>query len=237
MTYTWTERPGGYALAPALQTLCAEIAASPKYRVLTNLGEKGDVRHDTEGLQSDHNPWLIGTKGSKYPGIGYVRAVDLGGPLALLLELRDDINKLYSRKFPPLWPYGYTKGPDDKITTWFSTTCVLHVDSGDQGHLHVSVTHGGSHPVAGSADWEPQLDSTAPWGIDTAGEDDMAITPVEMNEIADLVVSKLLAKSVPDASVPAGEKPAAHPFAFWLTAGTRNSQKLVKALVPTEPTK
>lgn len=166
MSYTWTATPGGYHLAPCLQQLCAEIEKSPTYGPhLINDGELGNAAHTREGYSSDHNPFIIGGSHSAYPGKGYVRAIDLGGPLELLLKLRHTINVLYSHKFAPLWPFGYTKGPDALITTWYSTSGGMHVDSGDQGHLHVSVTqHDGNNPSPSG--WVPALDLRTPWHID-----------------------------------------------------------------------
>lgn len=163
MTYTWTARPGGYALAPCLQELCREIAAHPQYKYLTNLGELGDVTHQGQGYSSDHNPFIVGPRGSAYPGVGYVRAIDLGGSRNLLLQLRAHLHALYLAHDARIYPYGYGKGPDSLIFDWPPGTG-YHVDTGDEGHLHISVNqHNGYSPSPSG--WVPALDSRASWGL------------------------------------------------------------------------
>lgn len=158
MPYTFTKEFGSdVILAPCLQVLCAEIAASPKYQVLTNLGEIGDERHKGQGTASDHNPFVV------HNGKGYIRAIDLGGDRATLLALRDELFALYRGKDRRVYPYGYFKGPDSLINDWPPGTG-WHVDTGDEGHLHISVGQAdGYNPSAGG--WIRALEDRSPWGI------------------------------------------------------------------------
>lgn len=163
MSYMWSAHPGGYVLAPCLQQLAQEIATHPRYRNLTNLGELGDTSHWQEGSASDHVPFIIGPGNSAYPGTGYVRAIDLGGPGTLQAEMRNFIQAHYAHRDARMYPYGYVH-MNNYVTTWFGTG--LHYDPGDVGHLHISVTQrDGANPSPSG--WVPALDSRAGWGLST----------------------------------------------------------------------
>lgn len=166
MPYTYTsDFGGGTILAPCLQVLCAEIAQ--RYPDAVNLGEIGDTTHQGEGYGSDHNPFI------SHGGIRYVRAVDIGGPVAIQQALFDFFQRLYVKQDPRVFPYGYAH-KDGVITTWFGHGAT-HADAGDYGHLHISVTQrDGNHPGPGG--WVAALDSRAPWGLISSTpteEDDM----------------------------------------------------------------
>lgn len=154
MAYTYTSSFGdGIILAPCLQVLCAEIAQ--RYPKAVNLGEIGDRAHTTEGYGSDHNPFIA------HNGKRYVRAIDIGGDASIQRALFDFIQARYQAHDSRVWPYGYVH-KDNVITTWFGTG--THTDSGDVGHLHISVTQAnGYHPSPSG--WVSALDSTVPWGL------------------------------------------------------------------------
>lgn len=165
--YTYSTQFGeGIFLAPCLQRLCWEIAHHPEFSQLTNLGEIGDANHQSQGVASDHNPFIVHrTRGGKTRRL--VRAIDLGGDPKVLLRLRHHLNMMYAAGDNRLWEFGYMKGPDDKITSWNSPPphrILLHVDSGDEGHLHISVTQAdGYHPS--SRGWVHPLASRRDWGL------------------------------------------------------------------------
>lgn len=160
-----------WRLAYSLQRLCAEVAV--RWPDITNLGGLGDVGHAVMNLNSDHNPFV------KKPGesIGIVRAVDFGGPADQLLEMRAELYALGAARFGPLWSFGYLKGPDSQGCAWPIGSGWNH-NSGDEGHLHVSVTQvDGYNPVAGTAGYVPAIDSTESWGlVDGAGLTGLALT-------------------------------------------------------------
>lgn len=146
-------------LAYSLQRLCAEVAVwRPD---ITNLGTFGDISHAVMGAYSDHNAvWQA-------PGSDTLicRAVDFGGPYEQLMELRARLYLLGSARFGPLWSFGYLKGPDSKGCAW-PIGSGWNNNSGDEGHLHVSVTQtDGYNPVAGTAGYVPAIDSTESWGL------------------------------------------------------------------------
>jgi hypothetical protein len=149
MAYSIAQSPGGLLFAPCLLTLGQQIAASPRYGpFVTNLGQASDAAHRAEGSDSDHNPWLY----------NMVRAMDLGGPLDLLYELRGVINQMFGARDPRIYPGGYTNGPDRLGTDW-ENPGALHVMGGDDtGHLHISAPRS----LAGCND-------TTPWPIPGAG--------------------------------------------------------------------
>ena len=166
MSYTFSPHPGGFLLAPCLQQLCQQLEDHPYYGPrLTNLGEVGDARHQSEGTSSDHNPFI------HHGGDRYVRAIDLGGPHSDLLRLQHWFNHhWYAHEDERVYPYGYAKGPDDQITTWFGGGDT-HTNSGDEGHLHISVTQrDGNNPSADG--WVPALDSRDDWSLPHPENDD-----------------------------------------------------------------
>jgi hypothetical protein len=202
MTYKFSTSFGdGVILAPCLQQLCAEIAAHPEYCNLTNLGEIGDSTHQGQGVGSDHNPFVV------HNGTGYVRAIDLGGDRALLLQLRSKLFALYRDHDPRVYPYGYFKGPDSLINDWPPGTG-WHTDTGDEGHLHISVTQrDGGNPSTGG--WVAALDSRAPWGITDTPEAFM-VTAADEAKIRAIVRSEIVdafKDYTRDDSDPAGQSP------------------------------
>lgn len=144
-------------LAKSLVTLAGEMAiAHPE---VTCLGTLGDDSHQAEGYSSDHNPFIIAPNGK-----GVVRAIDIGGPDATLKVVRQHIWILYATKFPPLYEFGYAKGTSDNLINGWGLPFTTHVDTGDAGHLHVSVTQvDGNNPSP--AGYLSAIDSTAPWGF------------------------------------------------------------------------
>lgn len=154
MAYTYTSSWGeGIILAPCLQALCKEIAQ--RYPAAVNVGEIGDASHTTEGYGSDHNPFIT------HNGRRYVRAIDIGGPVAIQQALFEFIQARYEAHDSRVWPYGYVH-MNNQITTWFGTG--THYDAGDVGHLHISVTQAnGNHPSPSG--WVSALDRTDGWGL------------------------------------------------------------------------
>lgn len=148
----------GWRLAGSLIQLGHEIAAV--FPQATCLGTLGDAAHRSEGGASDHNP--IVTHG----GLGIVRAIDIGGPDSMLKEIRQRVWTLYAEEDPRLWMYGYSKGCSDNLVNNFGLPFKTHIDTGDAGHLHVSVTQ--SHYPSIPSGYLPAIDSTAPWGISGA---------------------------------------------------------------------
>lgn len=168
MTYTYTTQYSDTViLAPCLQVLCAEIAE--RFPNAVNLGEIGDVTHQGEGVQSDHNPFIV------HNGVGYVRAIDVGGDASIQTALFNFINTLYGKRDLRVYPYGYTH-KDNYITTWFGNGST-HYDAGDVGHVHISVTQlDGNNPS--SIGWVPALDSREPWGLLTS-EDGLSMADAD----------------------------------------------------------
>lgn len=146
-------------LAYSLQRLCAEVAV--RWPDITNLGTFGDVSHAMQGASSDHNAiW-------RAPGSDTLicRAVDFGGPYDQLMELRAHLYTLGAAQFGPLWSFGYLKGPDSHGCAW-PIGSGWNNNSGDEGHLHVSVTQAnGYQPVGGAAGYVAAIDSAESWGI------------------------------------------------------------------------
>lgn len=158
MTYSYTVSYGkDVRIAPALEQLLYEISIHPEYKHLTNLGEIGDARHKGQGFDSDHNPFVV------HNGVGIIRAADFGGPYELLMQLRAELFKVYRRKDPRIWPYGYLKGPDSNITDWPPGTG-WHRNTGDEGHLHVSLNQRNGWAPSRNG-WVPALGSSVGWGL------------------------------------------------------------------------
>lgn len=101
-----------YRLAPALETLLAQLrAAYPGQQWLTSpqTGTIGDARHFAEGSASDHNPWLDSTVRAldvavNVSGVAGVQTVTDGPPGAALFA---SVNAMYAARDPRLWPGGY----------------------------------------------------------------------------------------------------------------------------------
>jgi hypothetical protein len=150
----------GWRLAYSLVTLAHELA-SVYGDQLTCLGTVGDAVHATENMSSDHNPFV---RDPAAPSIGIVRAIDFGGPNALLMSVREHIWTLYAARDSRVYGYGYAKGCSDNLINNWGLPFGTHVDTGDAGHLHISVTQvNGNNPSAGG--YVAAIDSTAPWGF------------------------------------------------------------------------
>lgn len=159
----------GWRLAGSLIVLAHELDAAYG-DTLTCLGTVGDAAHAAENMASDHNPFI---RDPREPSIGIVRAIDIGGPDILLRSIRVDIWNLYADLDPRLYEFGYAKGCSDNLINNWGVPFRTHVDTGDAGHLHVSVTQAdGNHPSA--AGYDPAIDSGNSWGFLT--------TPVPSND-------------------------------------------------------
>jgi hypothetical protein len=144
---------GTWRLARSLATLADEIAEV--YPTAVCLGTIGNAAHEAEGDTSDHNPFV------QSAGYGVVRAMDIGGPESIQQALFDHIQMMYQGHDSRVWPFGYVH-KDNLITSWPGPG--VHIDYGDVGHLHVSVTQvDGNNPSA--AGYVPAIDSTASWDL------------------------------------------------------------------------
>lgn len=153
--------PGGgpgesWRLAYSLVTLANEVAQA--YPDAICLGTIGDAAHQAQDTESDHNPFIRDPN----TGIGIVRAIDIAGPAATQQALFDHLQAMYEAQDPRLYMYGYLH-KDNVITSWPPATGT-HIDVGDVGHLHVSVTQVDGYAPS-SAGYLSAIDSTAPWGI------------------------------------------------------------------------
>lgn len=143
-------------LAKSLQALHAEIRAA--FPDVYCLGTLGNSAHAAEAAYSDHNPIV------RNGGLGVVRAIDFGGPDATLKHIRAHIWALFNARDARLWHYGYGKGcSDNQINNWPPAGAGSHTDTGDAGHLHVSVTQL-TYPSQASG-YVAAIDSVAPWGF------------------------------------------------------------------------
>ena len=208
-------------LAYSLQRLCAEVAVwRPD---ITNLGTFGDISHAVMGAQSDHNAvWQA-------PGSDTLicRAVDFGGPYEQLMELRARLYLLGSARFGPLWSFGYLKGPDSKGCAW-PIGSGWNNNSGDEGHLHVSVTQtDGYNPRPGTAGYVPAIDSTESWGLAAVPSLSglaLTATPITEAQEDDMPATTIIVK--------AGDPPLVIPLAdgqfnvMRVAHGAANDQRL-----------
>lgn len=148
----------GWRLATSLQVLADEISVA--YPEASCLGTKGDSAHQAEDFESDHNPFILDPN----TGIGIVRAIDVAGPDAVLKAIRQRIWDLYAAQDPRVWAYGYGKGCSDNLINDWGLPFRTHVEVGDAGHLHISVTQkDGLNPSP--LGYVAAIDSTASWGI------------------------------------------------------------------------
>ncbi len=161
MAFNYAAKGDGWRLAGSLVRLAEEIKSALPWA--TCLGTIGDQTHVAEGSSSDHNPFVK----DPHSGLGIVRAIDIGGPDAKLKELRRHLWDLYAARDDRVFRYGYMKGcSDNQINNWglpFGT----HTDTGDAGHLHVSVTQAdGNNP--GADGYLAAIDDKRSWGIGKA---------------------------------------------------------------------
>lgn len=158
MTFAMTTQGPGWRLAGSLITLGSEVSkAHPDF---TCLGTIGDAAHVGEGVESDHNPFVL----DPHTGIGIVRAIDIGGPDAELKQLRAYLWNLYAESDNRLYEFGYVKGCSDNLINNWGLPFNVHIDTGDAGHLHISVTQtDGNHPSA--AGYVAAIDDPRTWGI------------------------------------------------------------------------
>lgn len=162
MAFNMVTAGNGWRLAGSLIQLGHEVAAA--HPDFTCLGTIGDQSHVTEGTASDHNPFVKDPR----TGVGIVRAIDIGGPDAELKALRQLLWQAYAETDNRVYEYGYMKGCSDNLINNWGLPFGTHVDGGDAGHLHVSVTQSnGNHPAANG--YVAAIDDTRPWGITAAG--------------------------------------------------------------------
>jgi hypothetical protein len=148
----------GWRLAGSLVQLGREIeAAHPDF---TCLGTLGNAAHAAEGFGSDHNPFIK----DPHTGVGVVRAIDIGGPDNALKQLRQVLWSLYAQQDDRVYRFGYMKGCSDNLINNWGLPFGTHIDTGDAGHLHISVTQAnGNNPTA--AGYVAALDDTRSWSI------------------------------------------------------------------------
>lgn len=156
MTFNMTTSGAGWRLATSLIALGHEIEGT--YPTATCLGTIGDQSHQSEGVHSDHNPFIKDPK----TGLGIVRAIDIGGPLDVQAAISSRIYVLMKARDPRVYVYGYMHS-DNQGTLWPAGTG-WSIQPGDVGHLHISVTQtNGRNPTP--AGYVSAIDSNAPWGI------------------------------------------------------------------------
>jgi hypothetical protein len=151
----------GWRLAGCLIQLGHEVeAAHPDF---TCLGTLGNAAHAAEGTGSDHNPFIKDPRS----GLGIVRAIDIGGPDNELRQLRQLLWSLYAQQDDRVFRFGYMKGCSDNLINNWGLPFGTHIDTGDAGHLHISVTQGnGNHPTPSG--YVASLDDTRSWGVSSA---------------------------------------------------------------------
>lgn len=153
----YAETGPGWRLAGSLIQLATEIhAADPAF---TCLGTIGNAEHAAQGTASDHNPFIVGPD-----GLGIVRAIDIGGTDAQLRELRKILWNAYAETDNRLYEFGYIKGCSDNLINDWGLPFGTHIDTGDAGHLHISVTQrDGNNPSA--AGYVAAIDDRRTWNI------------------------------------------------------------------------
>jgi hypothetical protein len=158
MAFNMPTSGAGWRLAGSLIQLGHEIeTAHPN---LTCLGTIGNAEHQAQGTGSDHNPFIRDPQS----GIGIVRAVDIGGSDAELKQLRQMLWSLYAQQDDRVYRFGYMKGCSDNLINNWGLPFGTHVDTGDAGHLHVSITQAnGNNPSASG--YVAAIDDTRSWGL------------------------------------------------------------------------
>lgn len=157
MSFNYAASGPGWRLAGSLVTLAGEIQRA--HPDLTCLGTLGNTAHQAEGYGSDHNPFIKGPD-----GLGIVRAIDIGGPDAELRALRQQLWALYAAQDSRVWEFGYMKGCSDNLINNWGLPFGTHIDTGDAGHLHISVTQVNGNSPSPSG-YVAAIDSIAPWGV------------------------------------------------------------------------
>lgn len=159
--FTFAQSGPGWRLARSLIQLGNEVSAA--HSDFTCLGTIGDASHVSEGFQSDHNPFIE----DPATGEGIVRAIDFGGPDPELEALQDYLWSKYAGQDGRLYEFGYVKGTSRNLINGWGLPFSTHLDYGDGGHLHVSVTQrDGNHP--GPSGYVPAIDNGGTWGISAA---------------------------------------------------------------------
>lgn len=158
MAFNFAASGAGWRLAGSLIELANEISAAHPH--LTCLGTLGDAAHVNEGTSSDHNPFIK----DPHTGLGIVRAIDIGGPDAELVALEQHIFALYAAKFVPLWEYGYGLGTSKNLINNWGLPLRTHVQTGDAGHLHISVTQANGNSPSASG-YVAAIDDRRSWGV------------------------------------------------------------------------
>lgn len=163
--YTYASMPGyrptdsNWRVAYALDQGVKEIRSL--YPNVTCVGTIGDVRHQSEGGNSAHNPIVRAPDGSLL-----VLAVDLVGPLGDLTKIQNFLEAKYNAQDPRQYPRGFTQ-MNGEGTTWDSDPHTsLHFTGADYGHLHWNINTVNFPIQAG--DYRPAMDSTSPWNIGTS---------------------------------------------------------------------
>lgn len=158
MTFNMPTSGNGWRLASSIIQLGHEVAAA--HPDFTCLGTLGDASHVSEGTGSDHNPFI------KDPttGIGIVRAIDIGGPDAELKQLRQYLWNMYAAQDNRVYEFGYMKGCSDNLINNWGLPFGVHVDTGDAGHLHISVTQRNGNTPSASG-YVAAIDDMRSWGI------------------------------------------------------------------------
>lgn len=192
--YTYASMPGyrptdsNWRVAYALDQGVKEIRSL--YPNVTCVGTIGDVRHQSEGGNSAHNPIVRAPDGSLL-----VLAVDLVGPLGDLTKIQNFLEAKYNAQDPRQYPRGFTQ-MNGEGTTWDSDPHTsLHFTGADYGHLHWNINTTTFPVITGG--YRSEMDSTSPWGFagttvsNSKGEfDDM--TPDEMKQLGDAIATSIV---------------------------------------------
>lgn len=161
MSFNMPTSGAGWRLARSLIQLGHEIEVS--HSDFTCLGTIGNAAHAAEGTGSDHNPFVK----DPHTGLGVVRAIDIGGPDAELKQLRQHLWSLYAAQDDRVYRYGYMKGCSDNLINNWGLPFGTHIDTGDAGHLHISITQlNGMNPS--SHGYVAAIDATRSWGISSS---------------------------------------------------------------------